>query len=51
MPLIVLVIALTVSLALISLLSVPFDILHVFSVPGWLYLMGVVALLSWCLGD
>jgi hypothetical protein len=51
MPLVVLTLMLTISLLLIKLLLLPFDWLHTFSTPIWLYVAGVVVLLSWCLGD
>lgn len=51
MPLIVLTSFLIISLSLIRLLVLPFDLLNAFSLPGWLYLIGAVALLSWCLDD
>lgn len=51
MSLIVLIMALIISLLLIRLLTLPFDLLTAFSLPTWFYLIGAVALFSWCLGD
>ncbi|MBW4473718.1 MAG: hypothetical protein KME45_25585 [Stenomitos rutilans HA7619-LM2] len=47
----VLTLVMLLSLALIGLLELPFSILHTISVPGWLPLLGAIALLSWCLDD
>lgn len=51
MPLIVLTGALLLVLWLNGLLELPFTILSAFSVPSWFYLLGAIALLSWCLDD
>lgn len=50
-PFIVLTGALIVSLLLTQLLELPFALLGAFRLPGWLYLIGAIALLSWCLDD
>jgi hypothetical protein len=51
MSLIVPLLVLTLSLLVVRLLILPFDLLTGFSLPTWFYFIGAVALFSWCLGD
>jgi hypothetical protein len=39
------------SLSLIGVLELPFTLFQIISVPSWVYLLGAIAFLSWCLDD
>ncbi len=51
MPLVILALLQGISLLTIGLFLWPLDWLSAWSMPSWLGLLGVLALLSWCLGD
>ncbi len=51
MPLVILALLQMLSLLFDWLLLLPFDWLSLLSLPTWFSVLGVFALVAWCLGD